>query len=99
MTLDEIYQEIKKAEKIVILTHEASDGDAVGSTRAMKVALKQRGKDADVIIPEYSRVFNFFPETTSNSDISSISSSKTAYFPPQRVRSSCLKADFQTNSP
>lgn len=61
MTLDEIYQEIKKAEKIVILTHEASDGDAVGSTLAMKVALKQLGKDADVIIPEYSRVFNFLP--------------------------------------
>ena len=29
MTLDEILKEIKKAEKIVILTHESPDGDAV----------------------------------------------------------------------
>ena len=31
MTLDEILKEIKKAEKIVILTHESTDGDAIGS--------------------------------------------------------------------
>ena len=29
MTLDEILKEIKKAEKIVILTHESPDGDAI----------------------------------------------------------------------
>ena len=29
MTLDEILEEIKKAESIVILTHESPDGDAV----------------------------------------------------------------------
>ena len=29
MTLDEILEEIKNAEKIVILTHESPDGDAV----------------------------------------------------------------------
>lgn len=61
MTLDEILIEIKKAEKIVILTHEAPDGDAVGSSLAMKLMLKELGKDADVIIPEYSRMFTFLP--------------------------------------
>ena len=62
MTLDNILEEIKKAETIVILTHETPDGDAVGSSLAMKLALKQLGKNADVIIPKYSRTFAFLPE-------------------------------------
>ncbi len=63
MTLDDILEEIKKAKNIVILTHETPDGDAVGSCLAMKLALKQLEKEADVIIPEYSRTFAFLPET------------------------------------
>ena len=59
MTLDEILKEIKKAEKIVILTHESTDGDAIGSSLAMKLMLKEIGKEADVILPEYSRLFDF----------------------------------------
>lgn len=62
MTLDNILEEIKKAETIVILTHETPDGDAIGSSLAMKLAIKQLGKEADVIIPEYSRLFEFLPE-------------------------------------
>lgn len=50
MTLDNILEEINKAEKIVIITHENPDGDAIGSSLAMKLALKQLGKEADVII-------------------------------------------------
>lgn len=61
MTLDNIIENIKQAEKIVILTHETPDGDAIGSTLAMKIALKQLGKEADVIIREYPRVFDFLP--------------------------------------
>lgn len=61
MTLDTILDEIKKAESIVILTHETPDGDAIGSSLAMMHALKQLGKEADVIIPEYSRTFAFLP--------------------------------------
>ena len=61
MTLDEILKEIKKAEKIVILTHESPDGDAIGSSLAMKLMLKEIGKESDVIMPEYSRLFNFLP--------------------------------------
>ena len=41
MTLDSILEEIKKAEKIVILTHEHPDGDAIGSSLAMYHALKE----------------------------------------------------------
>ena len=58
MTLDNILEEIKKAETIVILTHETPDGDAIGSSLAMKLALKQLGKKADVIIPKYSNMPN-----------------------------------------
>lgn len=61
MTLDEILKEIKKAEKIVILTHESPDGDAIGSSLAVKLMLEKMGKMSDVIIPEYSRLFSFLP--------------------------------------
>lgn len=61
MTLDDILEEIKIADKIVILTHEAPDGDAIGSSLAMMHALNKLGKNSDVIIPEYSRLFSFLP--------------------------------------
>ena len=72
MTLDSILDEIKKAEEIVILTHENPDGDAVGSATAMKNAIEYLGKKVDVIIPEYSRCFAFLPgmcDVKSESDI------------------------------
>jgi len=62
MTLDNILEEIKKANSIVILTHENPDGDAVGSSLAMYSALKSMGKNADIIIPDMPRVYNFLPE-------------------------------------
>lgn len=61
MTLDNILEEIKNANSIVILTHENPDGDAIGSSLAMYLALKQLGKNADIIIPEYPRAYNFLP--------------------------------------
>ncbi|MBR1803252.1 MAG: bifunctional oligoribonuclease/PAP phosphatase NrnA [Clostridia bacterium] len=61
MTLDNILEEINKAEKIVILTHESPDGDAIGSSLAMYHALKAYGKNPDVIIPEHSRTFDCLP--------------------------------------
>ena len=61
MTLDNILKEIEKAEKIVVLTHELPDGDAIGSSLAMMFALKSLGKDSDVIIPNYSSCFKFLP--------------------------------------
>lgn len=61
MTLDKILDEIKKAKNVVILTHETPDGDAIGSALAMYLAIKEFGKDVDVIIPEYSRTFTFLP--------------------------------------
>ena len=60
-TLDSILEEIKKAESIVILTHENPDGDAIGSSLALYNALKSMGKNPDIIVPEYPRVFEFLP--------------------------------------
>lgn len=56
-TLDEILKEIKKAKSVVVLTHQNPDGDAIGSALSMYLQLKSMGKDVDVIIPEYPRVF------------------------------------------
>ena len=62
MTLDNILEEIKKANKIVILTHENPDGDAIGSSLGLSLALKQLNKEVDVIIPEFPRIFEFLPD-------------------------------------
>ena len=61
MTLDNILEEIKKADKIAILTHENPDGDAIGSSLSLKLALKQLGKEADLIVPEFPKSFEFLP--------------------------------------
>lgn len=63
-TLDNILEEINKAESIVILTHENPDGDAIGTSLALYNALKQYGKNPDVIIPEYPQIFEFLPGTS-----------------------------------
>lgn len=61
MTLDSILEEIKKAESIVILTHENPDGDAVGSALALYNALKDFGKKPEIVIPKYAKIFSFLP--------------------------------------
>ena len=63
MTLDNIIDEIDKAKNIVIVTHEIPDGDAIGSSLALYTGLKQLGKDVDVVIPEYSKTFEFLPNS------------------------------------
>ena len=52
---------INDSQSILLLTHESPDGDAVGSSLALYNALKDMGKKPDVIIPEYSRCFDFLP--------------------------------------
>ena len=43
------------------MTHESPDGDAIGSSLAMEKALRDIGKNPDVIIKEYPRIFDFLP--------------------------------------
>lgn len=72
MTLDNILEEIKVAEHIVILTHESPDGDAIGSSLSMNIALKKLGKNPDIIISDFPKTYAFLPgtdEVKQNSDI------------------------------
>jgi len=43
---------LQETKKIAILTHTNPDGDAIGSSLALALALKKKGKDAQVIIPD-----------------------------------------------
>ena len=61
MTVDDILEEIKKAERFLILSHENPDGDAIGSSLAMTWALKNMGKDVDVVIKEVPKSYSFLP--------------------------------------
>lgn len=72
MTLDTILEEIKRANSIVVLTHETPDGDAIGSALAMNLALQSLGKQPDVIITELPRIFDFLPGAQEIKDHSEI---------------------------
>ena len=61
MTLDNILEEINKAEKFLILSHENPDGDAIGSSLSMTWALKNMGKDVDIVIKEVPKTYSFLP--------------------------------------
>lgn len=61
MTLDDILEEINKAETFVITAHENPDGDAIGSCLAMCLVLRGMGKRADVLMNEYPANFSFLP--------------------------------------
>lgn len=61
-TLDEILKEIAQAKSIIILVHENPDGDAIGSGLAMYQALQNMGKDVEIVVPEWSRIFANLPK-------------------------------------
>src|SRR5512134_144374 len=44
--LDAVADAIRSHDRFLVTTHENPDGDALGSVRAMKLALEQLGKDA-----------------------------------------------------
>ena len=74
MTLDDILAEIKNAENIVVMAHEQPDGDAIGSSLAMCLVLKNMGKNVCYVLDEddYPETFNYLPGKeliTSNPDI------------------------------
>lgn len=55
----EIIEKITNSKKIVIFTHESPDGDAIGSSLAVYLGLKQLKKEVDIICDKHSRVFDF----------------------------------------
>ncbi|MDO4283102.1 MAG: bifunctional oligoribonuclease/PAP phosphatase NrnA [Clostridia bacterium] len=56
--LNNILNEMKKANAIVILTHQFPDGDAISSSIALKMLL---GDKADIVIPSFPESFTFLP--------------------------------------
>lgn len=61
MTLDEILVEINKSQNIVVMAHEAPDGDAIGSSLAMCLALKNMGKNPVFLMKDFPETFNYLP--------------------------------------
>ncbi|MBQ9314792.1 MAG: bifunctional oligoribonuclease/PAP phosphatase NrnA [Clostridia bacterium] len=59
--LENIKESILASNSIVILTHENPDGDAVGSSLAMMLALKKIGKKVDVVIPSLNKMYDILP--------------------------------------
>ena len=63
--MNNIIDEIKVSNNIVLLCHINPDGDAIGSTLAMYESLKKLGKDVDVLIEDPPEVFNYIKNFTS----------------------------------
>lgn len=63
MTLDEVLVEIKNAENVVIMAHEAPDGDAIGSSIAMCLAIRNMGKNAVIMMKDVPEIFSYLPGT------------------------------------
>ncbi len=52
--------EMRKANKIYIAGHVNPDGDSIGSSFGLYLALKKIGKDVNVIMSSHSYIFDFF---------------------------------------
>ena len=61
MILDEMIKKIQESKRIVVFAHVNPDGDAMGSSLGMYLALKGLNKDVDLVIPEYAKCFEFLP--------------------------------------
>ena len=59
--LEQIKELIQKAKKILIVTHENPDGDAIGSSLGFMNGLKKLSKEVDVVIPEINEMYSFLP--------------------------------------
>jgi phosphoesterase RecJ-like protein len=60
--LEDLIKLIKEANSIAIVTHIAADGDALGSSFCMALALEQMGKSASVFLEEpVPKMLNFLP--------------------------------------
>ena len=56
---NKIWEYIDNSQKIIILSHQRPDGDAVGSSLSLYSVLKNMGKDVDVVLEECSPLFSF----------------------------------------
>ena len=58
---EKIIEEVKNANSIYVSGHINPDGDSIGSTFAVYLALKKMGKDVKPILTKYSKTFSFLP--------------------------------------
>ncbi|MFV0503623.1 MAG: DHH family phosphoesterase [Lachnospirales bacterium] len=56
-----IVREINKANKIVLSAHTSPDGDAIGSSTALYVAVKNLGKEAYLLMEKPAEKYNMLP--------------------------------------
>ena len=62
--ISEIQKLLIPENKIVIITHYNPDGDAIGSSLGLKHFLKQKGLDAEVIVPnDFPKFLKWMPES------------------------------------
>ncbi len=59
--LEEIKEKIGNASRILIVTHENADGDAIGSSLGFMHGLKKLEKDVTVYIPFVNKMYSFLP--------------------------------------
>lgn len=63
LEISEIKKLLNPDHKIVIITHYNPDGDAIGSSLGLKHFLKQKGLEADVIVPnDFPKFLKWMPE-------------------------------------
>ncbi len=60
---NKLFDVIKTSETIVLTGHSNPDGDAIGSTMALALALKKMGKNPIVLFESFSEKFNIIPNT------------------------------------
>lgn len=58
---NQIKKEIEKAKSILLLTHRAPDGDAIGSVLALNLYLKKQKKTTYLYVPAAPRFLSFLP--------------------------------------
>ncbi len=58
---EEAQELVNKSKTIYVVGHENPDGDAIGSSYAICLALRKMGKEANVIMPICSDTFKFLP--------------------------------------
>jgi len=62
----QIKQKLGPPSSVAIITHRNPDGDAIGSSLALKLYLEQYGHKCDVVLPsEYPGVFHYLPQISS----------------------------------
>lgn len=59
--MNNIIEELRQNNNIVLLCHINPDGDAIGSTIGLYVALKKMGKNVDMVIRNIPQKFSFLP--------------------------------------